>query len=94
MPLRARGVSVVKCAAYAILTSVPQPLAAVPSYQLVSVFRPLLPIGLGFAGGAMIFLVAFELLPESVEKCGRNEAAWSLMIGLTAMLWFTASLGM
>lgn len=92
MPLRARGMSVAKCAGYAVLTSVPQPLAAVPSFLLVSVVQPLLPVGLGFAGGAMIFLVVFELLPESLEQCGRTESAWSLMIGLIAMLWFTASL--
>jgi zinc transporter ZupT len=92
MPLRARGVSVAKCAWFAILTSAPQPIAAVPSYMLVSVFKPLLPFGLGFAGGAMIFLVAFELMPESLERCSRREAAWAMMIGLTAMLWFTAAM--
>lgn len=94
MPLRARGLSVASCAGYAILTSLPQPVAAVPAYLLVSIFEPLLPLGLGFAGGAMIFLVARELLPESLERCTRGQAAWSLMIGLTAMLWLTASLAM
>ncbi len=94
MPLRARGISVSKCAGYAILTSVPQPIAAVPAYMLVSVFRPLLPLGLGFAGGAMIFLVAFELLPESLERCSREQSAWAMMLGLIAMLWITSALGM
>lgn len=92
MPLRARGFSVASCAGYAILTSLPQPIAAVPAYLLVSVFKPLLPFGLGFAGGAMIFLVAAELLPESLERCSRSQAAWSLMIGLTAMLWITGAI--
>jgi zinc transporter ZupT len=92
MPLRARGLSVPACAGYAILTSVPQPIAAVPAFLLVSVFRPLLPLGLGFAGGAMIFLVARELLPESLERCTREQAAWAFMIGMTAMLWLTGSL--
>jgi ZIP family zinc transporter len=94
MPLRARGISVAKCAGYAILTSAPQPIAAVPAYMLVSVFKPLLPIGLGFAGGAMIFLVVFELLPESLERCSRQQAAWSMMLGLIAMLLITSALGM
>jgi zinc transporter ZupT len=92
MPLRARGLSVPACAGFSILTSVPQPIAAVPAFMLVSVFRPLLPLGLGFAGGAMIFLVARELLPESLERCTREQAAWAFMIGMTAMLWLTGSL--
>jgi zinc transporter ZupT len=92
MPLRARGISVPACAGYAILTSAPQPIAAVPAFLLVSVFRDLLPVGLGFAGGAMIFLVAFEMMPESLERCTRRQAAWSLMVGLTAMLWITGVL--
>jgi zinc transporter, ZIP family len=94
MPLRARGISVTRCAGYAILTSAPQPVAAVPAFLLVSFFKPLLPLGLGFAGGAMIFLVVFELLPESLERCTREQAAWSMMLGLIAMLWITSALGM
>jgi ZIP family zinc transporter len=50
VPLRSRGASVASCAGYAILTSVPQPLLAVPSYLLISVFQPLLAASLGFAG--------------------------------------------
>lgn len=92
LPLRARGISVPACAGYAILTSAPQPLAAVPAFLLVSVFRELLPFGLGFAGGAMIFLVAFEMMPESLERCSRSQAAWSLMIGLTGMLGITGTI--
>jgi zinc transporter, ZIP family len=94
LPLRARGVSVWACIGYAILTSLPQPIAAVPSYLLVSVFRPLLPLGLGFAGGAMVFLVAAEMLPESLERCTRLEAAWAFTLGLIGMLWFTGAIGL
>ena len=72
LPLRARGVSVSRCAGYAILTSLPQPIAAVPAYLLVDFFQPLLSVGLGFAGGAMMFLVAAELIPESLERCSRD----------------------
>ncbi len=94
LPLRAKGVPIWACAGYAILTSLPQPLLAVPSFLLVESFRQLLPFGLGFAGGAMIFLVAAELLPESLERCSRYEAAWGVMIGLLAMLWLTTGLGL
>lgn len=94
LPLRAKGVSVSKCAWYAILTSVPQPLAAVPSFLLVSFFQPLLPAGLGFAGGAMMFLVVTELVPESLGLCSRHESAWAFMAGMVVMLLLTAGLGL
>ncbi len=92
LPLRARGVPVWRCALYAILTSLPQPIFAVPSFQLVQVFQPLLPSGLGFAGGAMIYLVVSELVPEGLEQGSRASTAWSFLLGLVAMLMLTAGL--
>jgi zinc transporter ZupT len=94
LPLRARGASVATCAAYAILTSIPQPIAAVPAFLLVSLFNPLLAASLGFAGGAMIFLVVSELVPDSLETCSRREVAWAVTIGLVGMLGVTAALGL
>lgn len=94
LPLRAKGASVPRCAAYAILTSLPQPIVAVPAFLLISVFQPLLPVSLGFAGGAMIFLVVSELVPESLTLCTRTEAAWGVTIGLVGMLGFIAALGL
>jgi zinc transporter ZupT len=93
LPLRAKGVGLWACAGYALLTSLPQPLLAVPSYLLVETFKPLLPVGLGFAGGAMVFLVAAELIPESLERCSRYESAWGVMVGLLVMLAITSSMG-
>lgn len=92
LPLRAKGVSPVKCIGYSILTSVPQPIAAIPAFLLVDYFQPLLPFGLGFAGGAMMFLVASELIPESLERCSRSDLAWGIMAGLALMLFVTAGL--
>ena len=86
LPLRAQGVPVWHCIGYSILSSLPQPIAAVPAVIAVSFFQRLLPTGLGFAAGAMIFLVVAELLPESLEVCGPKETAWALMWGVIAML--------
>lgn len=94
LPLRAKGVSLWKCAGYAILTSVPQPVFAVPAFLLVSWFRPLLPAGLGFAGGAMIYLVVEEMLPEAYAGATRNAVSWAFLGGLLAMLILTTGLGM
>ena len=94
LPLRTKGVPVWKCAGWAIFTSVPQPVFAVPAFLLVSLFKPLLPLGLGFAGGAMIFLVASELMPGSIANCTKSETAWGFMVGLVLMLLFTSGLGL
>jgi len=92
LPLKAEGVSTKNCALISILTSVPQPIMAVPSALLAWFFEPLLPIGLGFAGGAMIYLTVAELIPDALEECGRSSTAWGVMIGLCGMLLITTLL--
>ena len=94
LPLRANGASVWRCVFYSILTSLPQPIVAVPAFLLVSVFQPLLPASLGFAGGAMIFLVVQELLPESFANSTPTDAAWGVTVGLVGMLGFIAAIGL
>lgn len=94
LPLRAKGVSVTRCVLFSVFSSLPQPIAAVPAFLLVWVFNPLLPFGLGFAGGAMIFLAVSELIPESLSQCRPRAASWGFLVGLSLMLLLTAGLGM
>ena len=89
LPLKKDGASTLKCAWASILTSLPQPILAAPAALLAWFFAPALGIGLGFAGGAMIYLVIAEMLPESLEEGGKVMAAWGVMIGLCAMLLIT-----
>ena len=41
---------------------------------------------LGFAGGAMLYLVLDELIPESIKDGGVTLTAWGVMLGLCGML--------
>lgn len=66
-----RGVGVFKSALWSMFSSLPQPLMAVPAFLFVLVFRPLLPVGLGLAAGAMFWMVFRELLPEALEDVPR-----------------------
>ncbi len=82
-----RGASVGKAAWWSILSSAPQPLLAVPAFAFVLAFAPVLPVGLGLAAGAMLWMIFSELLPEA------GESADHATIGVFVTLAFTAMLG-
>ena len=66
-----RGVRVRAAAGWSVFSSLPQPLLAVPAYLFVEAFSSLLPAALGFAAGAMIWMVATELIPEAAGRLSR-----------------------
>ncbi|MEQ9454898.1 MAG: ZIP family metal transporter [Phycisphaeraceae bacterium] len=86
IPLRAAGASIWRCFWAAVLTSVPQPLAAIPAVLLAWFFQPLMPLLMGFAAGAMIFLIVLELIPHALEEEKPTPIAWAFTLGFCAML--------
>jgi zinc transporter ZupT len=86
--LRPRGVSVAQCAGWSVFSSLPQPLMAVPAFIFVEAVRPALPYGLGFAAGAMVFMVLEELLPEAYDRARRPVVALQVSVTLVAMVLF------
>ncbi|TVR46083.1 MAG: ZIP family metal transporter [Rhodobacteraceae bacterium] len=82
-----RGASVGKAAWWSILSSAPQPLLAVPAFVFVLAFAPVLPVGLGLAAGAMLWMIFSELLPEA------GEAADHSTLGVIVTLAFTCMMG-
>lgn len=77
--LRQDGVPVWKAAGWAVVTSLPQPVLA-PLVFLVAV-GPLLPAGMGFAGGAMLALVVREVLPAGHKQSPLTNVA-GVLVGL------------
>jgi zinc transporter ZupT len=73
---------------WSVFSSLPQPLMAVPAFLFVALFEPLLPIGLGFAGGAMIWMVFSELVPDALEEASSNLVAIVVTLSVAAMVAF------
>lgn len=90
--LRPRGATVLACAGWSIFSSLPQPLMAVPAFLFVDAFRAALPYGLGFAAGAMVFMVLEELLPEAYDRASRSRVAVVVSLTLVGMVLFQQTL--
>ncbi len=81
-----QGVKTWKAVLWAIFSSLPQPLMALPAFFLVSIFAPFLPLGLGFAAGAMIWMIGAEVLPDSCGKASPRSIGAALTLGVVLML--------
>lgn len=86
--LRPRGASLAACVAWSVFSSLPQPAMAVPAFLFVEAVRPALPYGIGFAAGAMVFMVLVELLPEAFDRARRAPVALVVCLTLVAMVVF------
>jgi len=88
-----RGVSVWRAAWWSVFSSLPQPLMAVPAFLFVQVFEPVLPVGLGLAAGAMIWMAQSELVPEAIELAPKEQVATALTLAGIAMVAFQVLIG-
>ncbi|QLG61678.1 ZIP family metal transporter [Halorarum salinum] len=96
IPLRAMGVSPPRMVWWAVFSSLPQPIGAVVAFGFVRYARAFLPVGFGFAAGAMVYLVLTEFVPEALETGadlpggGKRELAAGVaagVLGTVPLLW-------
>lgn len=75
---------------YAAVTGIRAGLVEIPlavlGAALVSIAAPVLPYAMGFAGGAMIYVVVQEIIPTMQSRGNKRPASFGLMIGLILML--------
>ena len=93
LPLRREGFSRKKAFFFGQLSGIVEPIAAVLGAVLVMKIRILLPILLSFAGGAMIYVVTEELIPESQKNNKKELMTIFTIIGFTIMMILDIALG-
>lgn len=86
LPLFREGYSRRKSLWYGTLTGLVEPVGGLLGVALVSVFQTILPWGLAFAAGAMLFVVSDEMIPESHRKGFEREATFGVIAGFVIMM--------
>ena len=93
LPLRREGLSRAKAFTFGSLSGIVEPISAFIGALLVLKIQYLLPILLAFAGGAMIYVVIQELIPESQANKKKNLMALFTILGFVVMMIFDVALG-
>jgi len=75
-----------------VLSGVPEPVGALIGAGLVTTLPFLLPLGLGFAAGAMLFVISHEIIPESHRSGHEQFATMGLVVGFVVMMLLDTAL--
>lgn len=93
VPLRSEGISRRKSFFYGQASGIVEPLSAIIGVILVSLVRQILPFILGFAAGAMIYVVAEELIPSGKTSKKDKYGTIGILIGFIIMMVLDIALG-
>ncbi|WP_417659739.1 ZIP family metal transporter [Pseudidiomarina sp.] len=91
--LVAVGYSRLLAFAVAALTGLIEPIGGLFGGVFVNISEFLLPWGLVFAAGAMLFVISHEIIPETHRHGHHSRATAGLMVGLVVMLFLDVWLG-
>ena len=79
--------------AYGQASGMVEPIAGILGAVAVGVIASVLPYALAFAAGAMIYVVAEELIPDSHLGAHSHVATWGTMLGFSVMMLLDVALG-
>ena len=85
-PMVREGYSRKYAAGLALATGLVEPIGGVLGVSIVAFASFLLPYGLAFAAGAMVFVIGDEMVPESHSGGNARLATWGIMIGFIIMM--------
>ena len=91
--LTARGYSRRNALLIATATGLVEPIGGLTGAAVLSLSEALLPWGMVFAAGAMLFVISHEIIPETHSGKYHREATFGLMTGMGCMMFLDISLG-
>lgn len=91
--LLAEGYSKGRAFLVALLSGLVEPVGGLIGALALTVAQSLLPWGLAFAAGAMLYVVSEEIIPESHRIGIENAATGGLLLGFVIMLVLDVALG-
>ncbi|MFV0244987.1 MAG: ZIP family metal transporter [Qingshengfaniella sp.] len=92
MALRGQGYGPRKSFLVALATGLVEPLGGLLGLIAVQVSVAVLPWGLTFAAGAMLYIISHEIIPETHRSGHQNAATAGLILGLILMMVLDVSL--
>lgn len=82
---------------YAAITGIRAGLVEIPlalfGAWAVAIAEPIVPYAMGFAAGAMLYVISDEIIPETHSRGNERTATLGLMLGLIIMLTLDVTLG-
>lgn len=93
LPLVSLGYDRWRAVGIATLTGLVEPVGGLLGITMVTLFQSVLPVAMGFAAGAMLFVISEEIIPETHAKGRSRYATYSLMVGFIVMMAVDNMLG-
>ncbi|MGE4219082.1 MAG: ZIP family metal transporter [Alphaproteobacteria bacterium] len=93
LALRSADYSRGRAFAVAVATGLVEPVGGLLGIGAVSFSDAVLPVGLALAGGAMLFVISHEIIPETHRRGSDMHATAGLMVGFVTMMFLDVLLG-
>lgn len=88
MPLHSDGVNKSKSFLYGVMSGIVEPIGAILTIMASKFILPILPYTLGFAAGAMIYVVIQELVPDMTDNGHSKRGTLFFALGFTVLMVF------
>lgn len=87
------GYSRLQAFGVAFATGLVEPIGGLIGSAAVALAAPLMPWTLGFAAGAMLYIISGEIIPETHRGKSPNVATAALLVGFAIMMFLDTTLG-